>query len=186
VLTSGVSGSGKSWLAERLVPKLAAVRLRSDVARKVGAGLDPLDPAGAAPGRGLYQPDATAAVYDRLLAVAADLLRSGEHVIVDATFLRPEQREPFLEVADGAGATAAILHCDAPVGVLEARVGSRAPGGGDPSDAGLPVLQEQLRRVVVPRERTVHVSTGDALSDAQIAKVARQLEALAGQPRRLS
>ena len=40
VITWGVSGSGKSWVAERLVTRLPAIRLRSDVERKRLQGLD--------------------------------------------------------------------------------------------------------------------------------------------------
>ena len=34
ILMHGVSGSGKTWLSERLLPELSAVRVRSDVERK--------------------------------------------------------------------------------------------------------------------------------------------------------
>src|SRR5208282_218580 len=39
LLMCGVAGSGKSWLAQRLMPPMRAVLLRSDVERKRLAGL---------------------------------------------------------------------------------------------------------------------------------------------------
>ena len=54
IITCGLSGSGKSVLATRLVPELPAIRLRSDVARKTLAGLDALDSSGSEVAEGLY------------------------------------------------------------------------------------------------------------------------------------
>jgi len=92
VLMCGLSGSGKSFLARRLAPRMPALRLRSDVARKVHAGLAPDEPAGAAVGEGLYAPEHTEALYAWLAGLSAELLAGGEHVIVDATFLDARRR----------------------------------------------------------------------------------------------
>ena len=45
--------------------------------------------------QGLYAPAATEATYDRLRALARDILAAGRIAIVDATFLRQAQRESF-------------------------------------------------------------------------------------------
>ena len=40
VICHGLSGSGKTWLSEQLIPAIPAIRLRSDIIRKQMAGLD--------------------------------------------------------------------------------------------------------------------------------------------------
>src|SRR5690606_10812640 len=122
LLMCGLSGSGKSYVAERLAPALPALRLRSDVARKVRAGLDPLERVEAGVGTGLYSTETGDAVYGWLTDVAQDLLASGEQVIVDATFLTAARRAPLLRAAEAVGAQSVILWCDAPYPVLEQRV----------------------------------------------------------------
>jgi hypothetical protein len=177
VLMCGLSGSGKSYLAARLAPRLPALRLRSDVARKALAGLRPLDSARADVGAGLYDADTTRAVYGWLADLTGDLLRSGEHVIVDATFLEAPRRGRFLTLAETVGAQALIVHCDAPRDVLEARIRSRGTSGGDPSDAGLAVLEQQMRSFVAPQQHTVRVDTAGPLADAALEELVQRLTA---------
>ena len=71
ILMHGVSGSGKSWLSERLVPALGAVRIRSDLERKRGAGMAPTDRVPGNPVAGLYAQGSTDKSYARLAARAA-------------------------------------------------------------------------------------------------------------------
>jgi aminoglycoside phosphotransferase family enzyme len=51
VLMSGLSGSGKTWVAQRLAPALHAVHLRSDIERKRLAGLPALARSGSGSAR---------------------------------------------------------------------------------------------------------------------------------------
>ena len=93
VAVGGLSGTGKTTLARPLAPEIGrapgAVHLRSDLERKAMAGVGPLE----------HLPDEayTAAagrdVYDRLLSRAETILDAGQSVILDATFLDPEERD---------------------------------------------------------------------------------------------
>jgi uncharacterized protein len=175
VLMCGLSGSGKSYLAERLVPRLPAVRLRSDVARKVSAGLAVGASAAAPVGEGLYRSEVTTAVYDHLAEVAGDLLRRGEHVIVDATFLDGERRRRFLALAESVGSHGTVLWCDAPLALLRQRVEARAAAGGTPSDAGLAVLESQRRGFRAPTGNVLRVDSGAEFDDEALAEICRSL-----------
>ena len=74
--------------------------LRSDVERKRLAGLAPLaDSRAARPDGDLYAEAATEATYARLNALARQALTAGWPVIVDAAFLRRDQREAFRALA---------------------------------------------------------------------------------------
>jgi predicted kinase len=147
VLMTGYSGSGKSHLAARLAPELGAVRVRSDVERKRLHGLAAEADASAAPGAGLYSQGATHRTYARLEAVMRTALGSGLDVVVDAAFLDAERRTRFVGAARSAGGTPVWLECTAPVEVLFSRIASRH---GDPSDAGVGILEAQLARGVAP------------------------------------
>ena len=144
LLMCGVSGSGKSWLAERLVPRLPAVRVRSDVERKRMHGLAPTARASAAPQQGLYADAATDATYARLEACTAALIAGGVDAIVDATFLSASRRARFRALAERLGARDRVLVCTAPEAVLLERVRARNLAARDPSDADETILRAQL------------------------------------------
>lgn len=142
IITSGVSGSGKSHLAKGLAMAIGAIHIRSDVERKRLRGLEPLQ---ASHGT-LYDRRTTEATYRRLRELAADILQAGFPVIVDATFLRRDQRAPFRALAQRLDVPFHILHTHAPRQVLEQRIRQRMAEGRDPSEADFTVLRGQLAR----------------------------------------
>jgi aminoglycoside phosphotransferase family enzyme/predicted kinase len=150
LITHGVSGSGKSSVAARLLEQTQAIRLRSDVERKRLFGLRPLDDSGAA----IYGHDAAQRTYARLRELAGTALRSGERVIVDAAFLRASERESFRSLAHECGVPFALLHCEAAPSVLRERVRARSECRDDPSEADVPVLERQLatQELLLPEE----------------------------------
>ena len=147
VLMSGLSGSGKTWIARQLTERLDAVHLRSDVERKRLAGLDPLQPSGSGLAAGLYAPDVSERVYDELAREAYDALIGGYSVIVDATFLRLAQRRRFRELGARAQAATYWVRCTAPLAVLQERLRARAEAGEDPSEADVSVLEWQRQQL---------------------------------------
>ncbi|MCU0758418.1 MAG: AAA family ATPase [Steroidobacteraceae bacterium] len=153
LLLYGLSGSGKSWLARRLAPRLGAIHLRSDRERKRLAGLAASAASGSAPGTGLYVEGATDATYARLARCVEDALAGGYTVICDATFLSRERRRNFARLATEAGATPIVMHCEAPQDVLRARLRARRATGGDVSEADESVLAWQLSRAEPPDAR---------------------------------
>ncbi|MEM8765922.1 MAG: AAA family ATPase [Pseudomonadota bacterium] len=177
ILTCGLSGSGKSYLAQRLLGELPAVRLRSDVARKQLAGLAPLAASGSGVESGLYDPQQSDATFDHLATVAGALLRSGEHVIVDATFIERARRDRFRSLAAELGTAARILYCEAPLEILEARLATRAATGADPSEADRSVLALQLERFDAPgAEEPVHrIDSTMDLDERALTDLAGQL-----------
>ena len=170
VLTCGLSGSGKSYLASRMLARLPAVRLRSDVARKKLAGLGVLEASGSAVDSGLYDESHTDHTFDYLLEISGALLLSGEHVIVDATFIEKARRDRFVALAEGLGGHATILYCQAPQKLLESRLRSRAALGEDPSEADVAVMHWQLERFEAPtaEEPVQVVDTSATLDDDRL------------------
>ena len=71
LVTHGVSGSGKSWVAQQLLEQAQAIRLRSDVERKRLFGLRALEASASRVPGGIYGSDATRRTYARLRELAA-------------------------------------------------------------------------------------------------------------------
>jgi aminoglycoside phosphotransferase family enzyme/predicted kinase len=143
VVTFGLSGSGKSTVAQLLVESLGAVCVRSDVERKRLFGLAPTER--SADDAGLYGTEATARTYARLGEAAGALLRGRISAIVDAACLRRHERDGLRAVAARLGARCVIVECTAPDAVLRQRLVQRAAHGHDASDATLDVLRLQHR-----------------------------------------
>jgi aminoglycoside phosphotransferase family enzyme/predicted kinase len=146
VITHGLSGSGKSYAAARLVERGRWVRARSDVERKRLAGLAPLAASPPELTTRLYGPDASDRTYARLAVLAETALAARFPVIIDATFLERERRESFRALAASCRVPFAILATEAPLALLRARVESRAAQRHDASEATVPVLESQLAR----------------------------------------
>ena len=150
VLMHGLSGSGKTQASGRLLERLGAVRVRSDVERKRLAGLSPEARAGAAPGAGLYDRARSRETYARLEQVAHAALLAGFAVIVDAASLRHAQRARFAALAHAHGAQFLLVACVAPREVLRERIEARARQERDASDADLAVIEWQARACEPP------------------------------------
>ena len=167
LLMCGLSGTGKSYVAERLVPLLPAVRLRSDVARKVLAGLDAGARTHSPVGEGLYDPGRSDEVFEYLAQTAEALLCGGDNVIVDATFIERARRDTFVALAKRLGVKIRIVYCHAPVETLRERIQARSNTGDDASEATLKVLDAQLVKFEPPcsPEPVVELATGDDLSN---------------------
>jgi predicted kinase len=171
-ITHGFSGSGKSWWSERLARMLPAIHLRSDVERR-----REFTAAGAAPAKeDLYSAENIASIYARLLDLAGSILDSGKAVIVDATFLKHDQRERFLSMSQNRGVRALILDVECDEALMRRRIVKRLDHGNDPSEADTRVLDEQLRKAhplsASERRSTVTIRSGEEKdTDAVLARI---------------
>lgn len=147
-ITHGLPGSGKTYQSQFLLEREAAIRLRSDVERKRLHGLAMLDDS-RAKGLDLYGPDATSRTYAHLLETARGMLRAGYPVILDAAFLRRDERAQAQALAHELAVPFFILDCQAPIEVLQQRLLARR---GDASEADVAVL-ERLHGAAAPLEQ---------------------------------
>lgn len=145
IITHGLSGSGKSRIAGELMQQPGAIRIRSDVERKRLHGLAPRDRETGAVGASIYGDDATQSLYQHLASCAQGIIAAGYTVIVDAAFLKRWQRELLARVAAEAGVPFLIMAVAAPEDVLRQRILQRQSADDDPSDAGIAVLEHQLK-----------------------------------------
>jgi len=145
VAVGGFSGSGKTSHARRIAPELGAapgaVLLRTDEIRKRLWGCAPLDrlPPEA------YAPDQSHKVYAAMFDAAEKALGAGRAVVLDAAFLKPEERDAAEALGRRAGVACEGVWMDVAPEVMRARIAART---GDASDADLAVLERQLAQGV--------------------------------------
>lgn len=166
IITYGLSGSGKTFVSNRLLAESEAVRIRSDVERQhfIEKGED------------LYSNTNVERVYERLLELAREIIEAGYAVIVDATFLKRSRRDSFQRLAHELDVPFSILHCVAPDLELRHRISRRIRSGSDASEADLKVLDHQLEEVepLAQAEQAVTVRY-DSESPLQMDELLRRL-----------
>jgi aminoglycoside phosphotransferase family enzyme/predicted kinase len=173
LITHGVSGSGKSHGAA-ILRRRGWLQLRSDLERRrlFGRwGCGQMRPLQADP----YAPEVSAHLYATVLAEAtAAALAAGLAVVVDATFLRRDQRDHFRALARQAGAGFGILAPGVSADEARRRIGERQQRGGDPSEADVAVLERQLLAIeaLAPEERPWQLS---GIDDPRLKDLGRDL-----------
>ncbi len=167
VVVGGPPASGKSTLAGALADRLGAVVVSSDPVRKELAGIDPLTPAPAEFGAGLYSAAWTEKTYTQLLARAQMLLERGETVVLDATWSRSAWRDMAAKTAMRTHSAFVALRCVADLDVMSARLRARTGSASDADES----IAARLRReaepwpdaTVIRTDRTVDPSVAEAL-----------------------
>ena len=144
LLTHGLSGSGKSTFSAPLAERLGAIRIRSDRERQRLFGTVSGEQRGVGIDAGIYGLASTERTYGRLEELTERIVQSGYSVIVDATFSRRTQRDPFRTLAQRLGCPLRILSFQAPPETLHERVRARMETSHDVSEADLEVLEHQL------------------------------------------
>jgi aminoglycoside phosphotransferase family enzyme/predicted kinase len=142
IAIGGLSGTGKSVLARAVAPSLGpapgAVVVRSDVIRKAMFGAHEHS---RLPGSA-YAAEVTEQVYDELISSAGRIASHGHAVVLDAAFLRQEERRAFtLAEPRTVLHIGLFLHAD-----LSVRLNRIAGRHNDASDASTAVahMQEHL------------------------------------------
>jgi len=178
IISHGLSGSGKTWLTDKVMVQLPAIRIRSDLERKRLHGLSGLQSSGSELAGGIYSESASADTYGYLADMARLSLSSGFNTIVDAAFLRSEQRAVFRTLADDLRITFIILDSHASHETLRRRIGERFAGGADASEADLAVLEHQLatEQKLTDRERQQVVSV-DSEDETEIQALLQHIRA---------
>ncbi len=167
-IAHGFSGSGKTTITDELVPRLQALRVRSDLERKRLHGVAADAHEDLAVGEGRYGAEGTRLTYAALEHAAAVALGAGLDIIVDATFVERARRAAFRALATRLGARFAILDCAAPEAELRRRVRARAAARGDASEATETVLEAQLREA--------EALTPDELGKAVVVDTTRTID----------
>jgi uncharacterized protein len=163
IAIGGFSGTGKTSLARMVAPYIGAIpgaiHLRTDIERKLLHGVDPqyrLPPEA-------YTPESRNVVYQRTLARAESVLRTGHSVIFDAVFPDTYWPEAVRQLATRMGTGFQGIWLDAEPVQMMARVTHRT---GDASDADPHVVAAQISSAPPTPPSWVRISTRGTLSDS--------------------
>jgi aminoglycoside phosphotransferase family enzyme/predicted kinase len=178
VMMHGLSGSGKTWVSERLMAQLPAIRIRSDLLRKRLFGYEETAKSDSAIAQGIYNASSDTDVYAGMRNRAEAVLRSGHNVILDATFLRRESRDDAAALARHCGAALVIVFATASDDELRRRLLVRGMSGADASEADLAVLDHQLRLhdplTGTERDLAIQIDSRDAGAVSDLPQRIRQ------------
>ncbi|MBN2647732.1 MAG: AAA family ATPase [Thiotrichales bacterium] len=153
ILLQGVSGSGKSHLAQELQAWMPAVVISSDRTRKHLFGVLPKERLTADARHQLYSPQMSQTTYKTLLQNARTSLTAGWHTVVDATFLKHAHRQPFYELAAELHIPVYLLYLEVnDVQQIEQALQQRGQANLDPSDADAQIMQNQLPMIEPPSQ----------------------------------
>jgi len=130
VAVSGLPGTGKSYVSQRLREKLPAMVLESDALRKI------LYP------RPTYSNGESAHLFAAIHMMIDRLLGKGIPVILDATNLTEHNREYIYNIAERRGARLILVKVIAPQEVVKERLTARSKETGVKSDADWAVYQK--------------------------------------------
>ena len=121
----GLPASGKSTIAVALADLYDIAVIRSDVLRKelFSGPADPL--AKNILDQGIYAPSATETTYERMNRLADEALKTGNSVVVDATFSRRAHRLQALRMAESRQALPVFVECRADETILAERLRKR-------------------------------------------------------------
>jgi len=160
IMMSGLPGSGKSYLSQRLAQQLPAVVIESDRVRKA------LFP------QPTYSAQESAIVHRTCQGVMQRLLNKGVRVIFDATNLVEFQREILYNLAERSGARLLIVRTVAPEPVIRERLEQRKARAEGVSDADWRIYRRMSKREQKIRRTHLCVNTSHDIEDA-VRKVMR-------------
>ena len=134
LMTAGLTGTGKSYLAQELSLMMNAEVIRTDVLRKELFDMDsterPLDDFG----RGMYSDEITCRTYDRAFDRVAARIKNNRAVIMDASFKRRADRDRAVALAARLGVDYYLIECVGPEEMVKERLSKRTREGADASD----------------------------------------------------
>jgi aminoglycoside phosphotransferase family enzyme/predicted kinase len=110
-ITVGLVGTGKSTLAKALAGRLGLAVISSDITRKQLTGVPLTEHRFEGFDGGIYSAELSRRTYDKLFSGAGDILSDGGSVVLDASFIRAEERLKAKRLAQEAGADFFIIEC---------------------------------------------------------------------------
>ncbi len=113
IVVSGLPGAGKSFFCRRLVERLSAIILESDVLRRM---LFPQPD---------YSQTESMRLFKAIRLLAERLLRRGFCIIMDATNLSERYREYFYSIAERLDVKLIVVSVEAPPSLVKERLAAR-------------------------------------------------------------
>ena len=149
----GLIATGKSTLARAWAQRRGLAHYNSDVVRKELAGLAVTAKSRDEEGRGIYTPEFTLRTYDELRRRAANELRQGRSVVLDASYHDPDQRQRLVELAVSLEVGLHFVLCQCSDEVKKQRLARRAQDPAAVSDGRWEIYLRQRQKYQPPTEQ---------------------------------
>ncbi|MFA5323595.1 MAG: AAA family ATPase [Smithella sp.] len=143
ILTAGLMGSGKSYQAHKLAARFGAEIIRTDILRKGLFNIVSTERRYEDFGEGIYSDDISRMVYEKAFDLAAEKIKQGKAVIIDASFKRREERLKALKTARSLGVGFYVLECFCSGEITKKRLEKRARDNDNTSDGRWELFQKQ-------------------------------------------
>jgi aminoglycoside phosphotransferase family enzyme/predicted kinase len=124
-LVTGLTGTGKSTIAEKLAVDYGTHLLNTDVIRKELAGIDPFERHHESLDTGLYSLENVDKTYKKMVDLAWAIMGRGDRVVLDATFQKETYRTIATTAAEGTHAILTVIHCETPDQIVKQRLDQR-------------------------------------------------------------
>ncbi len=165
-ITTGFVGSGKTSVSQALAGRMGLVVLSSDVIRKRLADIPQTEHRFEEYDSGIYSPDFSRKTYDALFAEAKSILAEGGSVMMDASFIKTEERKKVKALAEEMDADFHILECRSDEETIRQRLNRRMETS-SVSDGRWEIYlvqKEQFEPVVeVPTQKRVIIDTAQPI-----------------------
>lgn len=169
ILVCGLTGAGKTTVAQELARRWGLAFISSDQVRKELAGIAATEHQYVPFGQGIYSPEFSQRTYQTMLQRATEELSQGSSVVLDATFRRAGERLQAVALARSLGVETWVVECVLEEGEVRRRLEERVRQGGSVSDSRWELygpMQEQWESVEeVPPSRYLRVDTRPALQE---------------------
>jgi aminoglycoside phosphotransferase family enzyme/predicted kinase len=143
IVVCGLSGTGKSTVAQALRNRFGFPIISSDRTRKKLAAIPIERHAADAYKAGIYADAITESTYATMLDDAGHLLRDTTGVVLDATYQDPSHRKAALDLAARQKVKILFIECRADDAEIRRRLIERRKTGNNPSDATVEVYLRQ-------------------------------------------
>jgi len=167
-ITTGLVGTGKTFLAQALAKRLGLAVISSDVTRKQLADIPVTEHRFEEFDSGIYSAEFSTKTYDKMFSEANHILSDGGSVILDASFTKAGERLKAKGLAEEMGADFLIIECTLDEESIKQRLAQRLEQG-SASDGRWEIYQPQKRAfetvVEVPPQKHVIIDSSKPVEE---------------------
>jgi aminoglycoside phosphotransferase family enzyme/predicted kinase len=176
-ITVGLIGSGKTTLAYSLARRMGLTVISSDIVRKHLANIPVTRHRFEAMDAGIYSTEFSRQTYDKMFADARSILSQGDSVILDASFIKSEERLKAQELARETGSDFSVLECVLDEANIRKRLDQRLKNRAV-SDGRWELYEPQKKKAEpvneIPADRLFVIDSAGSLSE-QIRQVIQKI-----------